>query len=53
VCGIGLFSYLTYVHFGKFLTVKYIVDFVNKTSHDKVRANENGNGAIGYRRILL
>ena len=34
VCGIGLFSYLTYVHFWKFLAEGYIDDFVNKTSRD-------------------
>jgi len=26
VCGIGLFSYFTYVHFRKFLTGRYIVE---------------------------
>ena len=35
VCVIGLFSYLTYVHFWKILAGRYIVDFVNKTSCDK------------------
>ena len=39
-CGIGLLSYLTYVHFWKFLA-GYIVDFVNKTSHDKGGACPN------------
>ena len=41
MCGIGLFSYLTYVHFLNILTGPYIVDFVNKTSHDKGRASAN------------
>ena len=31
VYGIVLFSYLTYVHFGIILTVRYIIDFVNIT----------------------
>ena len=35
MCGIGLFSYITYVHVWKILTVWYIVDFVNKISRDK------------------
>ena len=37
-CGIGLsklFSYLMYVHFWKIHAGQYIIDFVNKTSHDK------------------
>jgi len=49
---VGLFSYLPYVHCLKFLTGRYIVDFVNKASCDKGRACASGNGAIGYRRIL-
>ena len=31
VCGIDIFSYLTYVHFLKFHAGRYIDDFVNKT----------------------
>jgi len=34
VCGIGLFSYLTYVHFWIFYAGRYIADFVSKTSRD-------------------
>ena len=37
VCGVGLFSYLTYVHFWNNYAGRYIVD---KTSHDKGRAYE-------------
>jgi len=46
VCGVGLLSYFTYDHFRKFLTGQYIVDFVNKTSHDK-------GGACGNHRIIV
>ena len=49
VCGIGLFSYLTYVHFWKIHTVWYIVDIVNKTSRDKGGVCANQNSAIRYR----
>jgi len=35
---IGLLSDLTYDHFWKFLTGRYIDDIVNKTPHDKGRA---------------
>ena len=51
VCGIGLFSYLTYVQFLKILTVRYIVDFVNKTSSDKVckrKAETVHSDIVGY-----
>ena len=41
MCGIGLFSYLTYVHFLKFHAAQYIGDFVNKTSCDKGGACTN------------
>jgi len=34
-------------------TARYIIDFVNKTSHDKGGAYANENGAMGYCRILL
>ena len=34
VCGIGLFSYLTYNQFWKNYAGRYIVEFVNKTSRD-------------------
>jgi len=50
MCGIGLFSYLTYVHFWKFHAGRYIDDYVNKTSHDKDGAC--ANGAVGYRCML-
>ena len=41
VCGIGLFSYLSYVYFWKFHAGRYIDDFVNKTSLDKGGACAN------------
>ena len=41
MCGIGLLSYLKYVHFCFFLTVQYIADFVNKTSRNKGGACSN------------
>jgi len=54
VCGIGLFSYLMYVHFWKNYAGRYIVDFVNK--HHVIKAEraqtKSGNGTIGYRRKL-
>ena len=41
MCGIGLLSYLKYVHFCFFLTVQYIADFVNKKSRNKGGACSN------------
>ena len=41
MCGIGLLSYLTYVHFLFFYAGRYICDFVNKTSRDKGGAYAN------------
>ena len=32
VCDISLFSYLTYVHFGQFVTGRHIIESVNNTS---------------------
>ena len=56
MCGIGLFSYLTFVHFKKIHAGRYIDDFVNKTSRDKGGAElaqkKSGSGAIRYRRTL-
>ena len=50
VCGIGLFSYLTYLHLRKKMVEGNKHRCVNKTSRDKAGACENG--AIGYRRKL-